>query len=100
MNPDGTVSLTQFKGEIVRKDGSIGMSKSKPMNTVAPSTWTNGDVLRAGETTANAPGIILRNENGVVTTSHIEIFNGVQWQVLKENGVVTSSFPTGGKPVQ
>lgn len=72
----------------------------KPSNTVAPISWTNGDILRAGETTAKTPGAILREEGGVVTTTHTEVVNGVEWQVIKENGRITSSFPTGGNPIK
>ncbi|MDQ1816067.1 hemagglutinin repeat-containing protein [Massilia sp. CCM 9210] len=101
VNPDGTISLTDFKGTILRKDGTVGLSKAKSPNiqTVAPPSWDNVDILLAGQFTANTPGVVLRNINGVETTLHTSVYNGVQWQVLKENGVVTSSFPTGGRPI-
>jgi hypothetical protein len=101
VNPDGTISLTDFKATIVRKDGTIGLLKAKSPNiqTVAPPSWGNVDVLQAGEAASNAPGVVLRNVNGVETTVHTTVVKGVQWQVIKDNGVVTSSFPTGGRPI-
>lgn len=101
VNPDGTISVTDFKGTIVRKDGSIGFSKAKSPNiqTIAPETWGNADILEAGKITGKQPGFVLRNTNGVETTVHTSVVNGVQWQVVKENGIITSSFPTGGRPI-
>ena len=102
INPDGTVSVKDFKAMIERKDGTIGFSKSKSPNihTIAPPSWSNADVLAAGRKAAQAPGVVLRDSNGVVTTSHVTHFKGVEWQVLKENGKITSSFPTGGRPIK
>lgn len=98
VNKDGTVSVTGFKGLITRKDGSTGFSKAKSQNTVAPPKWSNADVLNAGKAAAAKPGTIIRDVDGVVTTVHTATVKGVKWVVIKENGVVTSSFPTGGKP--
>ncbi|MEJ7804958.1 MAG: PAAR domain-containing protein [Telluria sp.] len=97
-NPDGTVSVKGFKGQITRKDDTIGLSKSKSQHTIAPPSWNNGDVLRAGAIAAARRGKVIRNQGGVKTTVHTATVNGVKWVVIKENGVVTSSFPTGGKP--
>lgn len=96
-NPDGTISVKGFKGVIERKDETIGFSKAKSTHTIAPPNWNNGDVLRAGAITAARRGEILRIEGGVITTKHTATVNGVKWVVLKDDGVVTSSFPTGGK---
>ncbi len=98
VNPDGTVSVTGFKGMITRKDGIEGFSKAKFQNTVAPPSWSNADVLKAGQTTSAAPGTLLRDVGGVRTTVHTLTINGVKWVVIKENGTMTSSFPTGGRP--
>ncbi|MDM5182198.1 polymorphic toxin-type HINT domain-containing protein, partial [Massilia sp. DJPM01] len=97
VNADGTISVTGFKGTIVRKDGIEGLSKSKSQNTFAPLSWSNADILSAGQTAAAVPGIIVRDIAGVKTTVHMTTINGVEWAVLKDNGVMTSSFPTGGK---
>ena len=98
VNADGKITVTDFKGTIVRKDGNEGFSKTKAMNTIAPPSWSNVDILQAGQATAALPGTILRDVNGVQTTLHTSKVNGVQWIVIKENGVMTSSFPSGGKP--
>ncbi|WP_444929145.1 hypothetical protein ACJJIF_15035 [Microbulbifer sp. SSSA002] len=100
-NPDGTVSVTGFKMILQRKDGNIGWSaqKSPNIHTIAPPTWSNAQILDAGRQTAATPGVVLRELNGIKTTSHIKIIDGVEWQVLKDNGVVTSSLPTGGKAI-
>jgi uncharacterized Zn-binding protein involved in type VI secretion len=98
VNPDGTVSVTGFKGLITRKDGAVGFSKAKSQNTVAPPSWSNADVLNAGKVAGAKPGVVLRDVGGVKTTVHTATVKGVKWVVIKENGVVTSSFPTGGRP--
>lgn len=98
VNADETISVTGFKGTIVRKDGIEGLSKAKAQHTIAPPSWSNVDVLQAGQKTAAAPGTIIRDIGGVQTTVHTSTINGVQWVVIKDNGVVTSSFPTGGRP--
>lgn len=97
VNADGTISVTGFKGTIVRKDGIEGLSKSKSQNTTAPASWSNSDILDAGRTAAAMPGVLHRDINGVKTTVHMTTIKGVEWVVLKDNGVMTSSFPTGGK---
>lgn len=98
VNPDGTISVKDFKMMIVRKDGTWGWSKGKSPNThtIAPPSWTNADILRAGHTTAAAPGTLLGQSNGVTRLLHTKVIDGVEWQVITENGVITSSFPTGG----
>ena len=100
-NADGTISVTGVKKLITRKDGSLGWSRNKTPNihTVAPESWTNTKILDAGHQTSSIPGVVLRDSNGVKTTIHTSVVDGVQWQVLKDNGVVTSSFPTGGNPI-
>ncbi len=100
-NPDDTISVTDFKGPVVRKDGTYALSAAKSPNihTVAPPNWNNVEVLKAGQMTANAPGILLRDANGVKTTLHTGYYRGVQWQVIKDDGVVTSSFPAGTRPI-
>jgi hypothetical protein len=97
-NPDGTISVKGFKGLITRKDGTTGFSKAKAQHTIAPPSWNNGDVLRAGAIAAARRGTVIRNDGGVKTTVHTATVKGVKWVVIKEDGVVTSSFPTGGKP--
>jgi uncharacterized Zn-binding protein involved in type VI secretion len=98
VNPDGTISVKDFKMMIVRKDGTWGWSKGKSPNThtIAPPNWSNADILRAGQITAKAPGTVLGQSNGVTRVLHTDTINGVEWQVITENGVITSSFPTGG----
>lgn len=44
------------------------------------------------------PGRVIRNEPEALITEHTKIVDGVEWQVIKENGVVTSSYPTGATP--
>ncbi|MFZ6743486.1 hypothetical protein ACO0LC_09700 [Undibacterium sp. JH2W] len=101
INPDDTISVDKFKGPVVRKDGTYALSagKSPNIHTIAPPDWNNVEVLRAGQLTANAPGILLRDVSGVKTTLHTGYYRGVQWQVIKDNGVVTSSFPAGTRPI-
>lgn len=98
VNADGTISVTGFKGTIIQKDGIERLSKAKAQNTIARPSWSNVDVLQAGQTTAATPSTILRDVGGVQTTVHTSTVNGVQWVVIKENRVMTSSFPTGGRP--
>lgn len=101
INPDDTISVDKFRGPVVRKDGTYALSAAKSPNihTIAPPDWNNVEVLRAGQMTANAPGILLRDINGVKTTLHTDNYRGVQWQVIKDNGVITSSFPAGTRPI-
>jgi len=98
LNPDGTTSVTGFKKIIKRKDGTIDWSKAKSPNihTIAPASWDNAKILSAGNQVGNSPGVLLRESNGVKTTVHTAILDGVKWQVVKDNGVITSSYPTGG----
>lgn len=102
VNTDGTISVTGVKKIIQRKDGNTGWSASKSPNihTVAPPSWSNAKILDAGHQTAATPGVILRNTDGTKTTIHTKMIDGVEWQVIKDNGIITSSFPTGGKPIK
>ncbi|AXJ08068.1 hypothetical protein CFN16_09810 [Pseudomonas fluorescens] len=55
-------------------------------------------MLKVTDEVAAEPGKILRNKSGALVTEHTKIVDGVEWQVIKENGAVTSSYPTGATP--
>ncbi|MBV4477881.1 RHS domain-containing protein [Pseudomonas sp. COW3] len=99
-NKDGTTSVRNFKMILERKDGTTGWSAAKSPNrhTIAPKDWSDSKILRVTDEVGAEPGKILRNENGVLVTEHTKIIDGVEWQVIKENDVITSSYPTGGTP--
>ncbi len=73
-------------------------SKTKTRHTLAPSTWSDDDILRATDYVAGQPAVYPpRLRDGA--TLHREIVNSVEWEVIKDvHGVVVSSYPTGGKP--
>jgi hypothetical protein len=100
INPDGTISVKNFKMILTRKDGTVGWSAQKSPNrhTIAPKDWSDEKILRVTDEVAESPGVILRDADGVKVTQHTKVVDGVEWQVIKENGVVTSSYPTGGSP--
>ncbi|WP_167748739.1 RHS repeat-associated core domain-containing protein [Pseudomonas kribbensis] len=99
-NPDGTIKVEDFKMILERKDGTTGMSAKKGgKHTLAPKTWSNEKILWVTDEVAATPGVFMREVDGVTTTLHTKTVDGVQWQVLKDNGVVTSSFPAGDSPM-
>ncbi|EJL95331.1 RHS repeat-associated core domain protein containing protein [Pseudomonas sp. GM24] len=99
-NPDGTIKVEDFKMILERKDGTVGMSAKKGgKHTLAPETWSNDKILWVTDEVAATPGVLMRDVDGVTTTLHTKTVDGVQWQVLKDNGVVTSSFPAGDAPM-
>lgn len=53
--------------------------------------WVTDDV---GAT----PVVLMREVDRVKTTLHTKTVDGVQWQVLNDYGVITSSFPAGESP--
>jgi regulator of protease activity HflC (stomatin/prohibitin superfamily) len=94
-NPDGT-----SQGELTANLGNGVTSKKKGTagnpHTLAPKTWSDGDVLKAGDQTANSSAVATRARDGA--TLHQETINGVKWEVVKDRaGNVTSSYPTGGR---
>ncbi|MGE1176733.1 RHS repeat-associated core domain-containing protein [Pseudomonas sp. BW7P1] len=100
INKDGTTSVKNFKMILERKDGTIGWSAAKSPNrhTFAPKSWSDAKILKVTDEVAAEPGKVLRNEPGALVTEHTKIVDGVEWQVIKENGAVTSSYPTGATP--
>ena len=99
-NRDGTISAKNFKMILERKDGTLGWSAAKSPNrhTFAPENWSDEKILRGTDEVALAPGVIIRDEAGMKITQHTKVIDGVEWQVIKENDQITSSYPTGGKP--
>ncbi|WP_083201911.1 RHS repeat-associated core domain-containing protein [Pseudomonas moraviensis] len=99
-NADGTIKVQDFKMVLVRKDGTVGMSAKKGgKHTLAPETWSNDKILWVTDEVAATPGVFMREVDGVTTTLHTKTVDGVKWQVLKDDGVITSSFPAGDAPM-
>ncbi|WP_256578414.1 EndoU domain-containing protein [Pseudomonas sp. R45(2017)] len=99
-NPDGTIKVEDFKMILERKDGTTGMSAKKGgKHTLAPKTWSNEKILWVTDEVAATPGVFMREVDGITTTLHTKTVDGVQWQVLKDDGVITSSFPAGDSPM-
>jgi hypothetical protein len=94
-NPDGTI-VAKFQ-KLVSPGPPQVWSKTKT-STLAPSGWTDNDMLRAGDQVAKTPPVLPpRTSDGA--TLHRDTINGVQWEVIKDaSGNVTSSYPTGGTP--
>jgi hypothetical protein len=98
-NADGTVTAELKK--LLYTDPSTGAQTwSKPKrSTLAPATWTERDILAAGDRIAATPAALGPRTWGAAdgATMHHGMVNGVQWVVIKDAaGRVTSSFPTGG----
>lgn len=99
-NVDGTVTA---KFQKVLQPASPGpppvaevLSKPKT-STLAPSNWSNADILRAGDQVAGTPPVMTRTGDGA--TLHRGTIDGIQWEVIRDaTGQVTSSYPTGGNP--
>ena len=90
-NADGT-SVVKFKKKM--PDGK--MSKTKK-STLAPESWDDDQIVSATQTVAETKPVATRPRDGA--TLHRETIDGVQWEVIKDaDGVVTSSYPTGGTP--
>jgi len=67
-------------------------------HTFSPKSWNDVKILKATDEVALEPGKIIRNEPGALITEHTKVVDGAEWQVIKENGTVTSSYPTGATP--
>lgn len=86
------------------------ISTKKSFSTLAPLTWTEDDILRAGDQTAQVPPRLIRHDkwsndppSGTdVQTKHHAIIRGIVWVVIKDDvrfewdGVNTPTF-TGGR---
>ena len=97
-NPDGTITA---KFQKLVSPGPPPVYSQPKVSTLAPSSWTSGDILAAGDRVAARP--IFRGPrtwgSADNATLHMDTVNGVQWAVIKDGGGrVTSSFPTGGQP--
>ncbi|MGL5941712.1 MAG: EndoU domain-containing protein [Waterburya sp.] len=93
-NSDGTI-VAKFK-KLISPGPPAEWSKTKT-STLAPSSWSDSDILRAGDQIAKEPPIISRISDRA--TLHRGTVNSVQWEVIKDaSGKVTSSYPTGGNP--
>ncbi|MEH2064826.1 MAG: DUF4157 domain-containing protein [Nostoc sp.] len=91
-NADGTV---QVKFQKLVSPGPPEVWSRTKSSTLAPSSWSDSDILRAGDQVAKTPPVLTRARDGA--TLHQGIINGAQWEVIKDaSGNVTSSYPTGG----
>lgn len=87
-NADGTRSV-RFRKEL--PDGTMSRPKE---STVAPSHWTDDDIVNASSKTASVPPH--RTEPDGRTFHRTEV-DGVEWEVIREpGGDISSSYPTGG----
>jgi len=91
-NADGT-SVVKFTKKVA--DGPPEVRSKPKTSTLTPDSWSDGDILVAGDTVAATPALATRARDG--TTLHKDVVEGVEWEVLKDSsGTVTSSYPTGG----
>ncbi len=90
VNADGTIEVKFQK--LVDPGPPPVWSKSRT-STLAPPTWSDEDILVAGDQVASTPAVQIRSDG---TTFHLDTVNGVQWEVIKDSsGNVVSSFPVG-----
>jgi hypothetical protein len=94
VNADGTL---QVKFRKVLNPGPPPVLAPEKGSTLAPRSWSDADILKAGDDIAKTPAVQRRAHDGA--TLHEGTVNGVDWVVIKDAaGNVTSSFPTGGNP--
>jgi hypothetical protein len=94
VNADGTIEAEFDK---LLHPGPPPVFSKKKTSTLAPPSWTDADMLRAGDAVGALPPIQTRIRDRA--TLHKGTVNGVEWVVVKDaSGKVTASFPTGGKP--
>lgn len=92
-NTDGT-TVVKFR----KKFPNGQMSKPKK-STLAPDDWPDQKVLDVTQSVADSPPVSTRSTDGA--TLHRQTVEGVQWEVVRDrDGIVTSSYPTGGTPTE
>ena len=90
-NADGT-TVVKFSKQF--PDGKLSKIKK---STLAPNNWTDKMIEDATQAVADTPAVATRARDGA--TLYRETVNGVQWEVIRDqNGIITSSYPTGGVP--
>jgi len=98
-NTDGTYTVKFRKNigftnpDVTKPNFQGRKNKGKP-STLAPMSWTDGDILNAGENVA---------QFGVTDASSGQTFKygnykGVNWAVVLEDGALTASYPVGPTP--
>ena len=69
---------------------------SKPKKTTLfPKSWSSDEIIKAVEKIANTDPIASRVRDG--STLHRAVINGVEINVIIQNGKITSGYPTGTK---
>lgn len=90
-NPDGT-TVVKFKKQF--SDGSWSKMKK---STLAPDSWSDSKIIQTTHKVADSPAVMTRASDGA--TLHRMSVDGIQWEVVRGgDGVITSSYPTGGTP--
>lgn len=91
-NADGTLYVqyyTQFP------DGTMSRLKK---STLFPNTWSDEDIVSSIKQISNTSPVGQRTINNITTTLHNGTINGVEIDVIVENGNITAGYPVGGKP--
>jgi len=93
LNADGTNGVECRK---LLSQGPTPVWSRNKTSTLAPPSWSNNDIFHAGEEAAKTDPVFVRARDGA--TLHRTSINGVQWEVIMQGTVMTSSYPTGGVP--
>jgi phage-related protein len=97
-NADGTIYV---KFRMLLSPGPPQIWSKPSFSTVPPPSWTDLDILRAGDRVAKTPPVFVPGPNLNNQTAHRSIINGIEWEVIKDSsGNIVASWPTGGRPIQ
>jgi len=91
-NPDGT-KFVQFYHQF--PDGTLSKLKK---STIFPDSWSDEKIISSIKQISNTPAVGRRTTEGVTTTLHSGIVDGVEIDVIKEGNAITAGYPVGGKP--
>ena len=92
-NPDGTKYVGHYRQF---SDGKISTYKK---STLFPESWSDEKIIESIKQISNTPPIGSRTgADGITTTLHNDVIDGVKIDVIKEGNIITSGCPEGGKP--
>lgn len=108
VDPTGTATAAANLGAAITAfEANRPVLSTKKISTLAPPGWSDDDILRAGDATAQVPATLIRHRASGnapasgqrVETKHQRVIQGIAWVVMKDDVLFTTPPPTltGGK---